>query len=168
MNALIRIIIAVVRYPFIRVHNLYLNYQLNKLIKEANQLTRETAVLIIKRMNAINLIHPYWKHGTWCFTDTDKGLSDEPFVSGADKFISFILMNRGLLPEAEEGFNLIFSENEFPEYDVVVEHIDEEGFSGNWYQADLGSGIIHKLWLCPALLKYFDTPPKQIYAKFTI
>ena len=34
---------------------------------------------------------------------------------------------------------------------------------GNWYRAE---DFEMEGWLCPALLKYFDAPPKGIYARF--
>jgi hypothetical protein len=35
-------------------------------------------------MNAINVIAPYKVHGQWVFDDPRAGLSQEPFVAGAD------------------------------------------------------------------------------------
>jgi hypothetical protein len=38
-------------------------------------------------MNAINVIAPYKYHGQWVFDDPRVGLSQEPFVAGADTWI---------------------------------------------------------------------------------
>jgi hypothetical protein len=38
-------------------------------------------------MNAINIIAPYKVHGQWVFDDPRVGLSQEPFVAGADRSI---------------------------------------------------------------------------------
>ena len=38
-------------------------------------------------MNAINIIAPYKHHGQWVFDDSRVGLSQEPFVAGADTWI---------------------------------------------------------------------------------
>ena len=120
-------------------------------------------------MNSIMIIHPYWKHETWCFTDDSVGLKDEPFVAGADKMISMALVQKGILMEAEKGFDLLFSAVEFPGHDIVLEHMEDnlEFSSGNWYKT-----IINQIgvtgWLCPALFKYFEEAPEKIYAKFVI
>jgi len=114
-------------------------------------------------MNAIMIIHPYWKNNTWCFTDEAKGLKDEPFVVGADTLISMLLEEKGILKTSKEGFNMIFSETFFPDYDVMVTHISVDDHKvGNWYKYEEKN---FNFWLCPALLKYFKHAPKQIYAK---
>lgn len=109
-------------------------------------------------MNAINIIHPYRHLDSWVFDDYEKGLTKEPFILGTDAVITELTKNTEY---AERGFNLIFSEEPFPRYTHTYEWEGKEA-SGNWYycpQFDLHG------WLCPALLKYFDTPPKTIYVK---
>jgi hypothetical protein len=39
------------------------------------------------------------------------------------------------------------------------------GDGGNWYRSD-DLAELEEGWLCPALLKYFESPPQRIYAKF--
>jgi hypothetical protein len=110
-------------------------------------------------MNAINAIHPYKHEGLWVFDDEKVGLVQEPFVSGADDIIEQVVKD---IPDAEVGFALIFSARPFPGYQVVFEWRREE-MDGNWYfSPDLGA----EGWLCPALLKYFETAPEKIYAQF--
>ena len=57
-------------------------------------------------MNAINVIAPYKHHGQWVFDDPRVGLSQEPFVAGADTWIDRVVAE---IPDAERGFTLIFS-----------------------------------------------------------
>jgi len=59
------------------------------------------------------------------------------------------------------GFRLLFSPTPFPGYTVRLEWRREE-YGGNWYyspQFDLEG------WLCPALFKYFDTAPRELYGR---
>jgi hypothetical protein len=117
-------------------------------------------------MNAINIIKPYWKHGTWCFTDENVGLKDEPFVAGADKMISYAIHKKGLsMEECAKGFSLTFSGEYFPDFDVVIHHDDADGYSGNYYRLESDELGTLVGWLCPALMKYFDKAPESIYAK---
>ncbi|MFZ0149939.1 MAG: hypothetical protein WBX95_09625 [Xanthobacteraceae bacterium] len=62
-------------------------------------------------MNAINVIAPYKHHGQWVFDDPRVGLSQEPFVAGADTWIDRVVAD---IPDAERGFTLIFSGAPFP------------------------------------------------------
>ena len=110
-------------------------------------------------MNTLNVIYPYKYRGLWVFDDDKVGLEQEPFVSGADVIIERLASH---IPNAENGFRLVFSANPFPGFTARLEWRREE-FGGNWYYS-------HDLeiegWLCPALSKYFTTAPKSIYAKF--
>jgi len=117
--------------------------------------------------NSIMIIHPYWKHRTWCFSDDATGLVDEPFVSGADIIISLLVAEKGILMDAEKGFNLIFSATPFPEWESVLHRDDSDmnpGYGGTWYNITINHKTF-KGWLCPALFKYFNEAPKQIYVK---
>ena len=109
--------------------------------------------------NAISAIYPYKSEGFWVFDDDRVGLVQEPFISGADVIIDRFVEG---IPGAEDGFRLVFSRYEFPGHDAKFTWIREDG-SGNWYRHDDSD---MEGWLCPALLKYFDAPPKEIYAKF--
>lgn len=110
-------------------------------------------------MNSILVIHPYKFEGLWVFDDERVGLDKEPFVSGADDMIDKLVSE---VPNAEKGFNLLFSSNPFPGFDAELDWIREE-FGGNWYgSTDLGM----EGWLCPAMFKYFDEAPIKIFAQF--
>jgi len=111
--------------------------------------------------NAINVIYPYKYEDMWVFDDEKVGLDKEPFVEGADTMIDHALAMKGL-QNPEAGFRLIFSAGEFPRSDVRFDWI-REGEGGNWYRSE----EFHlEGWLCPALLRYFDEAPEQIYARF--
>ena len=107
-------------------------------------------------MNAINVIAPYKHHRQWVFDDPRVGLSQEPFVAGADTFIDHVVFD---IPSAEQGFILILSDSPFPGHRYRLDWPREEG-GGNWYHsADLDM----EGWLCPA--KYFAAAPKTLYAQ---
>lgn len=115
--------------------------------------------------NSIMIIHPYWKHGTWVFDDESTGLVAEPFVSGIPQIIEALLLKEQIVVDtAVDGFTAIFSATPFPDYTGVLNHIESDEYGvGNWYQYEDMKG-----WLCPALLRYFDVAPKQIYVKVTL
>lgn len=97
-------------------------------------------------MNAINVIAPYKYAGMWVFDDARVGLVQEPFVEGAD-----VIIDRAVegIPNAEDGFLLLFSATPFP----------GNQFRLSWRRADAGGNFYYSQahnmegWLCPALLK---------------
>ena len=109
-------------------------------------------------MNAINMIVPYRYEGMWVFDDPAVGLSKEPFVSGADEMIEVLVSN---IPGAAKGFRLLFSGAPFPGYSIKLEWRREE-YGGNWY---FSPEYNMEGWLCPALFKYFEKAPREIYVK---
>ena len=116
---------------------------------------------MIKRdpMNAINIIAPYKYYGSWVFDDERVGLVKEPFVAGADIMMEALVAN---IPDAAKGFILLFSSTPFPGHTDKLDWKRTDPDGGNWYRWEA-----YKLegWLCPALLKYFEKPPKQIYVQ---
>jgi hypothetical protein len=108
--------------------------------------------------NALLVIQPYLSHGTWVFDDPAVGLVREPFVSGIPQMIDDAVKN---IPNAQNGFRLIFSTGPFPGYQVELTLVREE-YGGNWYREE---GRNREGWLCPALFKYFSKAPQKIYAK---
>ena len=109
-------------------------------------------------MNAIGVIAPYKYEGMWVFDDPAVGLSREPFVAGIDTMIDRLVAS---IPEAEQGFRLVFSATPFPGHTVKLEWRREEA-GGNWYYCPQ-FGI--EGWLCPALFKYFDKTPPSLYGR---
>src|ERR1700756_3503504 len=109
-------------------------------------------------MNALSVLFPYKYEGMWVFDDPDVGLRREPFVLGIDQMISHFVAQ---IPGAEKGFKLLFSSIPFPGHTIKLEWRREES-SGNWYYCPQ-LGI--EGWLCPALFKYFDKAPAELYAR---
>ena len=88
-------------------------------------------------MNVINVIEPYRHLEMWVFDDPRVGLSQEPFVGGADTMIDRVTAD---LPNAEKG---------------------EDGSGNVYYSSELDA----EGWLCPALLRYFDERPPEIHVQ---
>jgi hypothetical protein len=109
-------------------------------------------------MNAIHVIRPYRYSGMWVFDDARVGLSQEPFVGGADTILDTLTAN---IPNAEKGFTLVFSAHEFPGYQQRFDWTGPQG-SGNSYRS---AALNMEGWLCPALLKYFDSPPPELFVQ---
>lgn len=109
-------------------------------------------------MNAIMVIAPYRHHGMWMFDDERVGLIQEPFVEGADALIDRWTAD---IADARDGFRLVFSSSAFPGFQHHLEWVRAE-MSGNVYRDVLTEA---EGWLCPALLKYFDSPPANIYVQ---
>lgn len=104
------------------------------------------------------VIAPYRHAGTWVFDDASRGLDKEPFVAGIPQLIDKLVAD---IPDADKGFRLTFSAQEFPGYDDKLVWRREDR-SGNWYFSEK---LQAEGWLCPALFKYFKTAPKEIYVK---
>lgn len=105
--------------------------------------------------NSLFVIFPYKYKDTWVFDDETVNLVKEPFVFGIPEMIDDLVKK---IPNADSGFRLIFSEQPFPKYQAKLTWLREE-CEGNWYTID-GQ---EEGWLCPALLKYFKSAPKEIY-----
>ena len=107
--------------------------------------------------NALMVIFPYQYEGTWVFDDSAVDLVKEPFVFGVPEMIDELVNE---IPNASKGFKLIFSKKPFPGYQQKLSWVREE-CEGNWYTIN-GK---EEGWLCPALFKYFDIAPQEIYVK---
>jgi hypothetical protein len=110
--------------------------------------------------NQINAIAPYWLDTleTWVFDDERVGLVQEPFVCDADTFLTFLVKD---IPDARDGFRLLFSAAPFPGYQQKLIW-DREEMEGNWYRSEEPP---MEGWLCPALLRYFDEAPTELYVR---
>ena len=113
--------------------------------------------------NAIFVIKPYRWKGMWVFDDERVGLDKEPFVAGADTMIDTAVHLKGI-PNAENGFLMVFSAGPFPDADFDLEWLREEG-CGNVYKArfEVGGDVQEMAgWLCPALNLYYPDAPKKL------
>lgn len=113
----------------------------------------------------------------WMFDDPAVGLKRELFIAGIDKILDMMTEE---IPNAEDGFRLVFSADPFPGFNTSLKWIEKDTTAwipktkafarvfipfksrGDWYLHE-ETGV--EGWLCPALLKYFDEAPKTIYVK---
>lgn len=108
--------------------------------------------------NQIMVIAPYFLHGTWVFDDESVDLRQEPFVSGVPEMIDSLVAD---IPNARDGFRLLFSAAPFPGFQRKLTWVREE-MEGNWYfDAETRS----EGWLCPAMLAYFSEAPAELFVK---
>jgi hypothetical protein len=108
--------------------------------------------------NSILVIAPYRYEGTWVFDDDRFGLVREPFVGGVPEMIDHLVAD---IPDAEKGFRLTFSAQPFPDFEEKLTWIRGDSV-GNYYRLD---DPPMEGWICPALFKYYDEPPQEIYVK---
>jgi len=108
--------------------------------------------------NSILVIAPYRYNGTWVFDDERAGLVREPFVGGVPEMIDALVAD---IPGADEGFRLTFSAQPFPDYEKKLTWLRGD-MGGNYYQFD---DPPMEGWICPALFKYYDRAPPQLYVK---
>ena len=109
-------------------------------------------------MNQIMVIKPFWYADTWVFDDEAVGLDKEPFVCGIPQMIDFLVRD---IPNARDGVRMLFSAQPFPGCQEKLTWVRED-MGGNIYWSDT---LKADGWLCPALFKYFEAAPKEIYAK---
>ena len=111
-------------------------------------------------MNALRVINVYRACGTWVFDDPDVDLHREPFVAGVPQILGLLRSQHGI---TGEKFNILFSPTPFPGHHAEAEWL-EESEGGNWYRTSIDGQALTG-WLCPALLKYFEKAPKEIYVQ---
>jgi hypothetical protein len=133
-------------------------YPFGPLEQDAKRMEQEICPPPVAHMNAIGVIAPYKYEGLWVFDDPAVGLIREPFVSGIDVMIDKLVAS---IPDADKGFRLLFSARPFPGHNFRLEWRREE-HGGNWYYSP---EFKMEGWLCPALFKYFDTAPRELYGR---
>ena len=106
------------------------------------------------------MIEPYWSDdlSTWVFDDPAVGLRLEPFVSGTPAIITLLVQD---IPDARDGFRLLFSDRPFPGFQRSLSLMREENGGGRY---GLDNSTMEG-WLCPMLFKYFSTAPAKLYAR---
>jgi hypothetical protein len=80
----------------------------------------------------------------------------EPFISGTDT-----LERLAHLARADHGFLTVFPASYFPDAQIVLEWLREEG-GGNvygWAEKEMEG------WLCPALLRYFEQASAKLHVQ---
>ena len=118
----------------------------------------DVLIVVFWMANQIQIIAPYWLHWTWVFDDPLTGLVQEPFVNGVPQMIDNLVAD---IPHPQTGFRLLFSPAPFPGFQQRLEWVREE-MGGNWYRTDSPP---MEGWLCPALFKYFETAPRELFVK---
>jgi hypothetical protein len=126
--------------------------------------------------NPLIVIEPYWCDGTWVFDDASRGLEKECLEGcfeaqfremkvlarliggGVTKLIDYLVKD---IPDARDGFTLLFSSRPFAGYQVELSRIAEED-GGCLYR---GRNHNAEAWLSPALLGYFEAAPDSLYLK---
>ena len=107
-------------------------------------------------MNQIFTIRPYLWEGVWVFDDAAVGLVREALVYGMPELIRMATAEAGI-ENPERGFVALFSRDPFPGATIELSWVREE-MNGNIYVWRGQEG-----WLCPALLRYFDPPPRKLF-----
>jgi len=108
--------------------------------------------------NSIHIIIPYKLGGQWVFDDAEKYLHREAFVAGADAMLDQLIQKYNI-KNANMGFILIFASIPYPDHTSKYVWTRAQA-DGNWYTDGETEG-----WLCPALMKYFNEVPKELYVK---
>ncbi len=108
--------------------------------------------------NAVVVIAPYRYAGTWVFDDPDARLVREPFVAGAPAMIDELVKD---MPGATNGFRLLFSAQPFPGYQKKLTWLRGD-MGGNYYRMEEPA---MEGWICPAMFRYYQAAPKDLYVK---
>jgi hypothetical protein len=126
-------------------------------------------------MKPLYIIVPYRHPDTphiWVFDDDMRGLLREPFVGEANTMLDYAAeklhaKNRLILFFADGRHRLSL---DWLYHNIVAELELKHGGDavGSTYDAMFGDGKrFTDVWLCPALLEYFDEPPERIAATVT-
>ena len=120
--------------------------------------------------NSMHCIQIYRYQGTWAFTDVNRELIDEPFVSGIPQFIDFIIRQTENDPTQGE-YRVTFSKNQFPTATYELRFVRDD-MNGAWYDCrPVDDTTYDKVggegWLCPATLAFFEDFPRSIFVEIT-
>ena len=108
--------------------------------------------------NSILILQPYLLNGIWVFDDETKGITREPFVGQVNRWIDALVKD---IPDAANGFNLLFSSEPFPGYAAEYDWSHEE-YGGNTYYHKESDTFA---WLCPCLEIIVGYAPQKIYTR---
>ena len=112
-------------------------------------------------MNTIFQIVPrkMKKAPLWIFDDPQRGLIEEPFLEDASAALDKIAESVG----AKNEMVLLFSATAIPDCTTTVERV------GSGEYAETAGAFYRfygkKVWLCPAVAKYFRLAPEKIFIK---
>ena len=92
------------------------------------------------------------------FDDETVNLKREPFVAGVPEMIDVLVKD---IPDSKNGFRLLFSANAFPGHQKKLAWLRGDS-GGNYYKLD---DPPMEGWICPAMFRYYKTPPQALYVK---
>ena len=114
--------------------------------------------------NSILVLELYRNAGTWCFTDVERDLVHEPFISGIPEIIDECIAET--VENKAETYRLTFSSQQFPGATNYLTYLFEEYGGAVYTKQKIGqeaNPMARTGWLCPATLKFFEVFPKTIY-----
>ena len=120
----------------------------------------ENPILLRAPTGNIITIKPYWHNGTWLFDDPVRGWWAKPFLDQTPEMVDRMLRQAQLPPK--QSFVLTFADSDWAGvgHRFILDWVRENS-RGHWYRWSGVEGLY------PALLRYFDAPPKQIYCHVT-
>lgn len=90
--------------------------------------------------------------------NADQMADNRPFCEARPETIDDLIAD---IPDARSGFRLLFSSSPIPGYQRKLSRLREE-YSGWWYKGDRPEA---EGWLCPALFRYFEEAPEEVFVK---
>ena len=133
--------------------------------KQFNYHVRQRPKPKTKDRNDMNLalvltIAPYWhsQSQTWVIGGGPAGPVEEPLMEGVPQMIDALVQS---IPNAKQGFRLLFSAQPFPGWQKKLTWLREEA-GGDRYACENPHVEVR---LRPTLLWYFDQAPAEIYVK---
>lgn len=114
----------------------------------------------------------------WCFKKDNYSygmspalitqMSLSPIIASTDRVIQVSCSLKNIT-EPEKGFYVYFSESRFLDCDVRLEYKDTlfDGWVYDVFSENLNVDETQKIWACPYLNFYFNSPPKIIYLKLS-
>ena len=125
----------------------------------------------------VKTIRPFKSNGRWVFKHEGRLLDMapaeimdvvlSPLVIGADRLIAAGCQMKNI-PNPENGFVLMFSEEFFPNADVKFNYVEQK-FNGWIYAVEELNlkGLMpgQSAWVCPYMAYYYPEPPKTLYLK---
>ena len=107
--------------------------------------------------NALKFLTLYKEGDIWMFDDEFLGIKREVFVPSASDVITELVRKRFTCDRTKNVQIIIGEKVELP--DAEIHHVPEQPDNTYEYKGK-------ELWLCPVLLRFFNTPPKTIQVKF--
>ncbi len=104
-------------------------------------------------LNTYYHIRPYQSNGLWFFDDPKVGLIKEGLTDGVPEVLVGACLKCGIDPS---GFLLRFSPDDLFEFHLKLSGRLRNGHLYLWLEGDINC------WFCPALLRYFNSPPENI------